>query len=346
MARKKFSLEAQQSAFSDENKGRTNNAAGKFFNFFNMDYDTSCTVRFLPDQNEANPKGFLVEKKMHRLEINGEVENVPCLTMYKEDCPICQTAKSFYDEGDKVNGKKFYRSLNHIGQVLVKKDSVNYDDDADTCEGKVKAISISWQIYAVMKQAIADNELEEAPCDFDEGTDFIIKKTKNGEWAKYDLGTKFAKRESALTEEEIEIAEAGMVDLATLLPEKPSFEKVNAKLHSALTGSFYEEEDEDEDEDEAPKPKAKAKPAKRKVVLEDDEDEDEAPAPRKKKVVEEVVDEDDADEDEDEDEDETPAPRKKKAAVVEDDDEDEDEDEDSSSVLAKLRARRAKMKKD
>jgi len=337
MARKKFSLSALQSAFSDENKSRKNSSSGKFYNFFNMPFDSACTVRFLPDLNEANPKGFLVEKKMHRLEINGETENIPCLTMYGEDCPICQTAKGFYDEGDKISGKKFYRSLNHIGQVLVKKDSVEYDDDADSCEGKVKAISISWQIYAVMKQAIADGELEEAPCDFEDGTDFIIKKTKNGEWAKYDLGTKFAKRESALTEEEIDIAEEGMVDLSSYLPEKPSLAKVEAKLHSALTGSFYE--DDDEDEDDAPAPKAEKKPAKRKVVLDDeDEDEDEAPAPRKKKVVEAVVD------DEDEDEDEAPTPRKK--AVVEDDDEDEDEDEDSSNVLAQLRARRAKMNKD
>ena len=328
MARKKFSLSALQSAFSDENKSRGNSSNGKFFNFFNMDFDSSCTVRFLPDLNEANPKGFLVEKKMHRLEINGEVENIPCLTMYGEECPICATAKGFYDEGDKINGKKFYRSLNHIGQVLVKKDAVNYDDDDDSCEGKVKAISISWQIYAVMKQAIADGELEEAPCDFEEGTDFIIKKTKNGEWAKYDLGTKFAKRESALTDEEIDLAEEGMVDLTTYLPEKPSLAKVEAKLHSALTGSFYEDEDEgEEEEDETPKPKATKKPAKRKAVVEEEEEEEEeAPPPRKKKVVEVV--EDDEEEEE--------------AA----DDADEDEDEDSSNVLAQLRARRAKMKKD
>ena len=321
MARKKFSLAALQTAFSDENTGRKNTSAGKFFNFFNMDFDESCTVRFLPDANEDNPKHFLVEKKMHRLEINGEQETVPCLTMYGEECPICQTAKAFYDAGDGANGKKFYRSLNHIGQVLVKKDPMTYDDADDTCEGKVKAISISWQIWSVMKQAIQDNELEEAPSDFDEGTDFVIKKTKNGKWAKYDLGTKFVKRESALDEDELEAAEAGMVDLTTYLPEKPTLEKIEAKLKSALTGSVYEDEDSEDDEDE---------------------DEDDTPKSVKKKVAKAAV-VDDADEDV-----VAEKPTKKKKTVVEDESEDDedDEDEDSSNVLAKLRARRAKMNND
>lgn len=330
MARKKFSLEALQSAFSDENKNRKNTSAGKFYNFFNMDFDESCTVRFLPDANESNPKGFLVEKKMHRLEINGETETVPCLTMYGEECPICQTAKAFYDEGDEENGKKFYRSLNHVAQVLVKKDPIEYDDANDTCEGKVKGISISYQIFSVMKQAINDGELEAPPCDYEEGCDFIIKKTKNGKWAKYDLGTKFAKRETALTEDEIDLAEEGMVDLSTFLPEKPSLAKIEAKLEAALTGNVYEEDEEDEedeDEDEKPAKKTTSKPAKKaKVVESEEEEEEEAPKPTKAKPK-----------------------AKAKAAPVDDDDDDDDEDdddEDSSNVLAKLRARRAKMKEE
>jgi len=326
MARKKFSLEALQSAFSDENKGRKNSSAGKFYNFFNMDFDESCTVRFLPDANESNPKGFLVEKKMHRLEINGETETVPCLTMYGEECPICQTAKAFYDEGDEDNGKKFYRSLNHVAQVLVKKDPIEYDDANDTCEGKVKGISVSYQIFSVMKQAINDGELEAPPCDYEEGCDFTIKKTKNGKWAKYDLGTKFAKRETALTEEEIELAEEGMVDLSTLLPEKPSLAKIEAKLEAALTGNVYEEPDDKEDEKPAKKPTSTPKKAKAvEVAEEEEEEEEETPKPNKAK-----------------------AKAKAKAAPVDDDDGEgeEEEDEDSSNVLAKLRARRAKMKEE
>ena len=63
-------------------------------------------IRFLPDKNQDNPLGFLVEKLSHALTINGERKTVPCLRMYGEDCPICAVSSAYYKDEDKENGKK------------------------------------------------------------------------------------------------------------------------------------------------------------------------------------------------------------------------------------------------
>ena len=45
-----------------------------------------------------------------------------------------------------------------------------------------------------------------------EGYDFIIKKTEQGSYATYAVGTKFANKQRSLTGHELEVAEAGMID--------------------------------------------------------------------------------------------------------------------------------------
>ena len=309
-------MDALKNAFSDD-KGNGGNGgnAGKYYNFFNMGFDESCTVRFLPDLNEDNPKLFLVEKKSHRLEINGKKENIPCLSMYGMDCPICKVSKEFYDAGNKTEGKKYYRNVQHIGQVLIRKDPMS-DDDGNSLDGQVKAISINWQVYKILRQSITDGELDAHPDGFEDGTDFLIKKTKNGEWADYTIGTKFARRESALTDKEIETAEEFMVDLSEYLPEEPKLEIVEAKLAAALNGTSYNEGNAatDEEEDDV-KPKSNTRKA--------------------------ASDEEDEEDDHDEAMDATVASA--------DSDDDSDDSDDSSSegnpVLDKIRKRRAQKDK-
>jgi len=99
----------------------------------------------------------------------------------------------------------------------------------------------SFQIFNVLKEALTSGDLDALPYDMREGYDFVIKKTTQGDWDKYDLGTKFVRRASSLTEDEIAYCEEEMVDLSTLIPAKPDLDKVEAMLNASLTGEHYDD---------------------------------------------------------------------------------------------------------
>lgn len=227
-------------ATSDNNDSRPSN----YYRFWDMNLEESCTVRLLPDANEDNPMEFMVEKLMHNLQINGERKSVPCLTMYGEECPICKVSSAFYEEEGKEspNGKKYWRKKQHILQALVKQDPLPVNPETgENSEGKVRLLNISYQIFNVLKAALTSGDLEALPYDMREGYDFVIKKTQQGDWDKYDIGTNFVRRVSSLTEDEIAMCEEDMVDLATLIPAKPDLARVEAMLNAALTGEHYDD---------------------------------------------------------------------------------------------------------
>jgi len=265
-----------KAAYASKDSSNTERSSNGYYPFWNMKVGESCTIRFLADKNDENPLGFLKEKLMHNLEINGEKKTVPCLKTYGENCPICKTSADFYKvEGDdSPNGKKYWRKKQYIAQALVLKDPLPADKDSgETHVGKVRFINLSFQIYNVIMEAFKGDELEEIPSAVEGGYDFIIKKTQQGKYDSYTVGTKFSKQRD-LTDEEIEVANENSVDLETLLPRNPGFEKVQAMLDAALTGGTYSEsKGTSDDEEEAPKPKAKPAAAK-KPVVEDEEEED------------------------------------------------------------------------
>jgi hypothetical protein len=300
--KQKFDMNKIKAAFKKAEPEQTTNFSNNYYPFWNIQEGEEAIIRFLPDANDENPTGFLLEKVTHKLEINGETRNVPCLKMYGEECPICKVSSAFYKEGDKANGKKFWRSKQHLAQALIVKDPLPVDKETgETHEGKVRYLSLGWQLFEVIKTAFESGDLDVPPFAFEGGCDFIIKKTKQGEYDTYAIASRFARKSRDLDDDEIEIAEEGMVDLSTLLPPKPVYEKVQAMLEAALTGAKYEEgresredlasrigeklsarkaamNDEDEDDDSPPweETKSKKPAAKPSKVVEDDEFEGEA----------------------------------------------------------------------
>jgi hypothetical protein len=293
MSTAKERMAAIRAAYADPTpSGPRENFTNKYYPFWNMKAGQRAVIRFLPDLDGKNPRMFMVEKVSHNLTINGQKKTVPCLSMYGDDCPVCKVSQDYYKVNDKINGKKYWRKKQYIAQALVIEDPLPADaDSGETHQGQVRHIALGYQLYNIIKEAFAseDDPLEDAPQSFEGGYDFIIKKTEQGEYSTYTMGTKFHSKQRPLSEEELVVAEEGMIELATLLPKHPGVEKVRAMLNADLNGEDYQDDSKrgssasDDADDEAPAPRAPAKPAARpaatKVV------EDESPFVEPKTVV-------------------------------------------------------------
>jgi len=238
-----LTIEQLQAVFtkSDNTESRPSN----YYRFWDMKFGETATVRFLPDANENNPLGFMVEKLMHNLTINGERRSVPCRKMVNEDCPICSVSTAFYkEEGDgSQNGKNYWRKKQHLVQALIIEDPLAPDaTTGENSEGKVCYLNLGYQLYSVIKESLTSGDLDAIPFDYENGYDFIIKKTEGqGGNPKYDVGSKFSRRSTSLTEDEIAFVKDEMIDLSTLIPSAMDLDKMEAMLTASLTGEHYED---------------------------------------------------------------------------------------------------------
>lgn len=261
-------LAALKAAFgkSENEGGQREQFVNNYYPFWNMKPGQKTVIRFLPDLDQSNARGFLVEKLFHNLMINGQKKTVPCLSMYGEDCPVCKISQEYYKAKDDVNGKKYWKKKQYIAQVLVVEDPLPADAvTGEKHEGKVRYIALGYQLYNIIKEAFAseDDPLEEIPYNFEGGYDFVIKKTEQGEYASYTVGTKFLSKQRSLTEDELATADEGMIELNTLLPKNPGVEKVQAMLDADLNGGSYSENGFDD------KPAA---PARKPAAMSDSDD--------------------------------------------------------------------------
>jgi hypothetical protein len=232
-------LEALKASFVTKNE-----FTKSFYNFWDMKPGQSAVIRFLPDLDENNSRGFLVEKTTHNLNINGERKTVPCLQAFEQDCPICKLSQEYYKAKDEVNGKKYWRKKQYIAQALIIEDPLPPDKDTgETHAGKVRYIALGFQMYKIIKEAFVNDvePLEGIPYDFNDGYDFVIKKSQTGIHPDYSVGTKFLSKQRALTEAELAIVGECMIDLSTLLPKNPGLKKVQAMLTANITGGQYNE---------------------------------------------------------------------------------------------------------
>lgn len=207
----KKSLADLASAFASKTSGEgTGNQTWKlFFPFWKAPVDSVSTVRFLPDADENNSMGFLVENLAHELVINGKREKVPCLKMYGEDCPICTLSQKYYDEKSPDHneqlGKKYYRKKSYIGQVLVLESPIEHDQ-----EQMVKLIEFGPKIFKQIQASFSSGDLEEPPFELKGGYNFRIKKSKSGEYADYGTSS-FAPKQTDVADDVI-----GSMNLYTL----------------------------------------------------------------------------------------------------------------------------------
>lgn len=283
-----LSLEQIRAAWKKPEQNEGGNRPNNYYPFWNIADGQQAIVRFLPDKNSDNPFGFVVEKLMHTLTINGENKSVACLKMHGEDCPVCKVSSEYYKKEDKENGKKYWRKKQHIAQAIVIEDPLKADEQTkETHQGKVRFLALGYQLFQVIQAAFESGDLEERPESMEAGYDFVIKKTKQGDYSTYAVGSRFKPKSRPLTDEERQVADEQMIDLATLLPANPGEEKVAGMLTSALTGATYADDSKGSkskhptpasgtsDSEEPAPAKASSKPAPASTPADADEDDGE-----------------------------------------------------------------------
>lgn len=222
-------LETLKAAFAAKATGGGNDDWKKFFPFWKMTEGSTIIVRFLPDLDQDNPMGFLVENMVHELTVNGERRTVPCLKMYDEDCPICNLSRKFYDEKNEDLGKKYYRKLSYLGQVVVLESPIEHDQAQ-----LVKLIDFGPKIFKLIQAAFQSGDLEKDPDSLKGGYNFRIKKTKAGQYADYGTSS-FAPKQTDLDDDLINRLE--LMDLKDYRRKHVSRAEIETMLDADLNGT-------------------------------------------------------------------------------------------------------------
>jgi hypothetical protein len=240
-------------AASESKQGGNQSTGGdnSIYPHWNMEEGASATLRFLPD---ANPKNtfFWAERAQIRLPFNGikgEMDSkqvivpVPCVEMYGDACPILAEVRTWFkDKSLEEMGRKYWKKRSYIFQGFVRENPLA-DDKAPA--NPIRRFIIGPQIFATIKGALMDPELEELPTDLLRGLDFRISKTAKGGFADYST-SKWARKESALTEaEQAAIEQYGLFDLATFLPKRPGeveLKVIKEMFEASVDGQSYDPE--------------------------------------------------------------------------------------------------------
>jgi len=270
MARKSMAELTAQWASKTTSTGGNQNWK-KFFQFWKMPDDSTIIVRFLPDADGDNPIGFLVENYTHTLYVNGDKKTVPCLKhMHGEKCAVCELSAKFYADAKEAErngdiaekdrletlGKKYYRKVSYIGQVLVIESPIEHD-----AEQLVKLIDFGPKIFKVIMAAYksGDLECENGPDDLKGGYNFRIKKTKDGKWSDYGTSS-FSPKQSDV--DDSIIAQIELYDLKEWREPRQDPTIIEAMLLADRTGASYDNQESSDDHTPAtPATPAPEKPA-------------------------------------------------------------------------------------
>jgi hypothetical protein len=220
-------IRARLAAAESNKGGQSTGGDNAIYPHWNMEEGSSAVLRFLPDGNSKNTF-FWAERAMIRLPFNGikgemdskqVVVQVPCVEMWGEACPILAEVRTWFkDKSLEDMGRKYWKKRSYIFQGFVRENPLSEDR---TPENPIRRFIIGPQIFATIKSALMDPELEELPTDLQRGLDFRIAKTAKGGYADYST-SKWARKESALTEAEQAAVDAyGLFDLGEFLPKRP-----------------------------------------------------------------------------------------------------------------------------
>lgn len=217
---------------------RNRNYNEDFFPFFLMDVGDEAVVRILPDIDRTNPNIWYIERFNHKLNVDGREYSVVCPTTYERgaECPICAASSGYYKSGDSERGKQHWRGkpiANLQVLVLSHGEIKNRDGQSLDFTNKVCRVSFTWQVLSALLEQIPNFDDDDIPfCGIPEGYNFILKATKNGDNKVWAFSA-FERKPSKLTDEQVALVEESLVEYSTLLPPRPSIEKLEHILAAA-----------------------------------------------------------------------------------------------------------------
>lgn len=237
----------------DTRKGGANFGSGNKSTYphWNIAEGTTAILRFVPDGNEDNTF-FWTERQLIKLPFPGikghdehkpVIVEVPCIEMWdgKNTCPILNEVRPMWkDKSLEETARKYWVKKTYYAQGFVEQDPIG---EQDPPENPIRKFIIGPQIFAIIKAALMDPDMENSPVDYINGTNFIVAKTAKGGFADYGT-SKWARKESSLSPAQQDaIAEHGLVDLSTYLPKRPTAEGLAAMFEmfeASLNGDLYD----------------------------------------------------------------------------------------------------------
>lgn len=245
--------ELRKQLLAQEQKTNNNSYSDNtIYPFWNMNDNSTTTVRFLPDADDTNPF-FWRERQMIKLPFSGikghdetrpVTVTVPCMEMWEgEKCPIHDEIRPWFKDGNlEETARKYWKKRSYIFQGLIVESTLKEENEP---ENPIRRLIISPQIFNIIKAALMDPDFPEMPTDYDAGTDFKINKTPNGQYSTYTTSS-WARRERSLTENERNnIDNFGLFTLNDFLPKKPNEQELQAifdLFEASLDGQLYDPE--------------------------------------------------------------------------------------------------------
>jgi hypothetical protein len=227
------------------------NGPSSHFPFRDIPTGGNVRIRLLQDGDTENP-WFWREKAVIKLPFPGVkgvdetkevLVNVPCVTMFGEKCPIlAETSPWWKGDADAIDlARKYKAHKTYIYQGVIIEGGAG---EVELPENPVRIFTLYPSVHTLIKNVLLDPEM--ANCDVlsqTDGTDFIIRKTKAGEYADYSTSA-WARRSTSLTEAQLDaIKKHGLYDLSKYIPEVPNAEARDVifdMFKASLDGELYD----------------------------------------------------------------------------------------------------------
>jgi hypothetical protein len=198
LAEIKAALKKQDEAAEAREQQRNNKSSAgdnAQYPFWDMKVDETAKVRYLPDGDESNIFPW-VERQTIELVFDGTTGGeretteqvkikVPCPAMfvplipdYNVACQITAHIRPWWKPKDGemyAMAQRYYRKQSWLMQGFVV-ESPFVEENAP--ENIIRRFTLTKKIFNKVFKAYNGTEYEAAPHDFDEGTDFVIEKTK------------------------------------------------------------------------------------------------------------------------------------------------------------------------
>lgn len=218
---------------------------------------STAVFRFLPDGDETNDY-FWQERLIIKLPfpgVKGQADSkpvevqVPCTDMWKpRSCPITAEISPWWkDKSLEDMARRYYRKKSFLFQGFVVSSPT---EEESPPENSIRRFIINPSVFERIKIILLAQDIETSPIDYDNGLDFYLTKTKQGQYSNYDSsgwvrpGTIGNIKPRSLNDSERAAIETHKLwNLSTFLPKKPDEAHLTAMMemfHASVNEELYD----------------------------------------------------------------------------------------------------------